>query len=141
MNKRGKLFPLLILVLFIFSGCSRIHTPDETSPDLRMVTRVDVACTRDGETIRRSYTAPEKLEAMLLYLRLLDPQGRADTNPEELVGTASEITLHFSNGQNRVYRQRGDRFLSKDAEPWQNIDREHAEKLYPLLLLMDSDTV
>lgn len=138
-KKCRNLFALLALMLFIFCGCSRIHTPEETSPATRMVVQVDVTCTRDGESFDRSYTAPEKLEAMLLYLRLLKPQGRANTDPEELSGTASKITVHLFNGQQRIYRLRADRFLSKDAQPWQTVDETHAQDLYPLILLMDSD--
>lgn len=141
MKKSGKVYILALLMLFIFSGCSRVHTPEATNPSTQMAVRVDVFCTRDGDSLERSYTAPEKLEAMLLYLRLLKPHGRAEVDPEELTGTAIRITVHLSSGQKRVYRLRADRFLSKDAAPWQTVDESHAQDLYPLLLLMESDPI
>ena len=124
------------LLLLIFSGCSRIHMPENIDPGVRMALRVDVRCTQGGEAFYRSYTQPEKLEAMLLYLNLLNPKGRAEVDPEEFSGTANEITVYLSGGGKRVYRMRCDSFLSIDARPWQNVDPEHAADLYPLLLIM-----
>lgn len=139
MKSRGKIFAPILLLLLIVSGCSRIHTPDATDSGVRMAVRVDVSCVQDGVPFERSYTQPEKLEAMLLYLNLLKPRGRAEVNPEEFSGTASQITVHLSGGGKRVYRIRCDSFLSENAQPWQNVDPEHAADLYPLLLIMDSD--
>lgn len=141
MKQYEKFIVCILLVLVIVSGCSQIHTPNDTAPGTRMAVRVDVYCVQDDASFERSYTQPEKLEAMLLYLRLLKPQGRAEVNPEELLGTVSQITVHLSGGEKRVYRIRCNSFLSVDAKPWQNIDPGHAADLYPLLLIMDGDPI
>ena len=137
--KKISLLPLI--ALFLFSGCSRVHIPDEQEPALRMVVQIDVSCSQDGESIHRSYTSENKMEAMLLYLRLLKPQGPTETNPEELLGPACKIVVRFSNGQERIYRLRADRFLSTDSHPWQSVDQAHAQELYKLVMLMSSDNL
>lgn len=139
MKRVEKLIIAILLPMLIVSGCSQIHTADENTADIHMAVRVDAYCVQDGIPFERSYTQPEKLEAMLLYLRLLNPKGRAEVNPEEYSGTVSRITVHLSNGKTRIYRMRSDRYLSVDANPWQTIDPERAMDLYPLLLIMDSD--
>ena len=139
MKRHEKLIICILLLLVIVSGCSQIHTPENDAPGIQMAVRVDVRCQRDGTSFERSYTQPEKLEAMLLYLRLLKPEGRVEVNPEVFSGPHSEITVHLSGGEKRVYRMRCDSFLSVDAKPWQHVDPEHAADLYPLLLIMESD--
>ena len=131
---------LLLLSLFLLSGCSRVNI-DHQDSGLRMVVQIDVSCSQDGESIHRSYTSENKMEAMLLYLRLLKSQGPAHTNPEELLGPACKIVVQFSNGQKRIYRLRADRFLSTDSQPWQSVDQAHAQELYKLVMLMSSDTL
>ena len=132
---------LLLIFLSLLSGCSRVHTPEEQETGLRMVVQIDVSCSQDGESIHRSYTSEDKMEAMLLYLRLLKPLGPAQTDPEELLGPANEIVVRFSNGQQRIYRLRADRFLSTDSHPWQSVDQVHAQELYKLVILMSSDVL
>lgn len=134
-----KFIVLLLICSFLSSGCSRIHTPGEQEPAQRMVVQIDVSCSQDGESIHRSYTSENKMEAMLLYLRLLKSQGPAQVNPEELLGPVSKIVVQFSNGQQRIYRLRADRFLSTDSRPWQSVDQTHAQELYKLVMLMPSD--
>ena len=129
----------LLLIFLLFSGCSRVV--DDRESALRMVVQIDVSCSQDGESIHRSYTSENKMEAMLLYLRLLKSQGPAKTDPEQLIGPACEIVVRFSNGQRRIYRLRADRFLSTDSHPWQSVDQTHAQKLYKLVMLMNSDQI
>lgn len=131
-------FFLSFLTTILLSGCSQLHTTEEAA---RVAVQIDVTCTRDGESVTRQYTTPEKLEAMLLYLRLLKPKERAQIDPEDYLGTVSKISVLLSSGEKRIYRIRADKFLSKDAAPWQVIDPAHAQQLYPLLLLMPSDPI
>ncbi len=138
MKKFFKITSAFFLIVFMIPGC---RGSDASNTVFRTVTQIDVVCTRENETLYRTYHTPKKLEAILLYLRLLSPYGRAEVDPEALEGDIFDITVHFSDGRQRIYRQRSDRFVSKDFAPWQNIDTDHAQKLYPLLLLMPGDTV
>ena len=87
----------------------------------------------------RHYTQPAKVTAILNYLRLLKTQGAADTDPEQLTGDRFEITLYYSDGQQRIYRQQSNRYLSKNARAWEKVDPQQAQLLYPMLLEMLSD--
>lgn len=132
---------VILILLFSLCGCSRVHDPNNPETGLKMVVRIDVFCSQDGEAIHRNYTSEDKMEAMLLYLRLLKSKGPANTDPEELIGPACKIVVTFSNGQSRIYRLRADRFLSTDSGPWQSVDQTHAQELYKLVMLMSSDQV
>ena len=129
------LFFLLPVLLSgsVSPGLHRIDGP------LHTVTTVHVVCSRENRTMTRLYHAPRKMEKVLNYLRLLEDQGTADTDPERLAGDRFEITLYYSDGQQGIYRQRGDRYLSKNAHPWKKVDPDQARLLYPMLQAMPSD--
>ncbi len=129
----------LFFAFFIFSGCSRIDTGNDDRN--RFVSQIDVVYTNEEGTQLFHYTTPEKMQTILLYLRLLKPEKQATLNPERLTGSVYKITVHFSNGQQCIYRQRADRFLSKNAKPWQEIDRQQAQTLPRLLKKLPSDSV
>lgn len=103
-----------------------------------LVTRVEVVYTRPDATIRRIYTRPEKMASILNYLRILPYRGKPQTDP---LGCPDgyDITLHYSNGKRRLFRQRGDRYLSKGENCWEQVDGDRARLLYPLLLLLPGD--
>lgn len=126
---RRKWFPFLLAFLMLLTGC----TGQKEMPSVRVVTQVDVTCSRDGQLLHRRYTAQEKMEPLLNYLRLLEPRGRARVDPERTRGNAYQITLHFSHGAPTVYYQRCERFLSKNRHPWQEVDSQFAGELYPIL--------
>ena len=134
------LFAFLLLP-GILSGCRRYHASENTTISPRVVTQVDVICKREDTSILRSYTHPKKMETILVYLRLLEPLGKAETDPERILGDQYEIVLRFSDGRQRIYRQRANAYLSKDFQPWYRIDPEHAGVLYSILQDMPSDTV
>ena len=133
------ILPLVLCALFFLPGCTRRHTLNDADSYLRIVVRVDVVDNTGNNMPQKTYTHQEKMEAILNYLRLIKQRGPADSDPEQFVGESYTITLHLSDGSKQVYRQHANRFLSKDSQPWRNIDPEHAGYLYPLLLAMPSD--
>ena len=124
-----KILPLFALLTVLLSGCAN----QSRKPSVRVVTRVEVTCIRDGELLQRQYTDAEKMQSLLNYLRLLEPRGTASIDPELTLGNAYEITLHFSRGAPTVYYQRSERFLSKNRHPWQKVDSRLSGELYPIL--------
>ena len=136
-KKAVKSFLLFCFALIIMSACSNTNT--SAQPSERIVTRVDVLCRQDQTEISRQYTHDEKIESVLLYLRLLHPQKPADTLPELSNYDIYEITVYLSGGKKRVYRQTGHRYFSTDYKPWQTIDPEDAHKLYTLLRQLPGD--
>ena len=127
-----------LLLPFLFSGsagpgirrkATRPHT----------VTQIQIVCCRGENTLTRHYTQPHKIQPVLHYMRMLKREGAADTDPERLTGDRFDITLYYSDGQHRIYRQRSNRYLSKNCAPWEKIDQQHAQLLYPMLQAMPSD--
>lgn len=131
----GRILPIFALLTVLLTGCA--VQPQE--PSVRVVTRVDVTCNRDGQLLQRQYTETEKMQPLLNYLRLLEPRGLATVDPELVRGNAYEITLHFSQGAPTVYYQHSERFLSKNRHPWQKVDSHLSGELYPILRDLPSD--
>ncbi len=137
-----KIIKLLILFCFsaiIMSGCSANHA--QTQPLTRVVTQVDISCRKENMLIQRHYTDSQKMEYVLLYLRLLKPFGKPDTDPDALEKDIYEITVSLSDGSRRIYRQKAHKYFSWDSRPWQMINPAQASGLYALMEHLPSDTV
>lgn len=129
-------FAPVILLCVLLSGCIRTGNPEPTTA---YVTQIRVVGNYRGRMIQRDYTQNEKMETVLHYLRTLDPQGYVHWDPKRLPGSVFRITLTLSNGKERHYLQRADRYLTRNGSSWKNIDRFQARDLYALLLLTPSD--
>lgn len=136
--KKIRFYMILALVILILPGCR--HNDAQISP-LRLVTQIDVTCHYGQSLLTRRYTATDKMEQILLYLRLLNRGLTANTDPEQLDGIHYKIVLHYSNGKQRIYHQRADGYLSENFKPWLKIDPEQGKLLLHLLLEVPSDTV
>ena len=75
----------------------------------------------------------------MTYLRLLDPYGTPEENPEEAAGSDIHIILSYSDGFQKTYRQVGDRYMMEDGGKWQKIDPAKAEELGEILGQLESD--
>ena len=134
MKKSVRLLILLCFSAIIMSGCIQ-----NNAPHTRVVTQVDISCQQETFQLHRHYTDPQKMEYVLLYLRLLKPMGKTDPLPDDLKRDLYEITLSMSDGTQRSYRQLAHRYLSKDAGPWRPIDPKQAAGLYFLMQKLPSD--
>lgn len=137
MRKRYGLYLLLLLLPTLLSGSAFRSLKVSSAPSL--VTQVDVVCRREYSSFTRHYTQSRKIEPILNYLRMLTYHGRPEFDPERLAGNSYEITLHYADGHSSTYRQRSDRYLSKDGHPWETIRPEQAGLLFPLLESTASD--
>lgn len=136
--KKRRLFAFLMLGICLLSGC-RQTAPEQTQPKLRTVTRVQISYTLGKTALQRTYTTDGKIEAVLMYLRLLKEEGRTQIDPERLDGSSSVITLEYSDGKKNVYYQRCEQYLSRNGHPWQKIDQRQGRWLRPLLESIPSD--
>lgn len=123
MVKFVKFSTVLLCCLFL---CACQKTP--SAP--RLVTQVTVT---DGNGQSRDFTDPRKVETILYYLRSLAPLGKPKTDPERIMGENYRIDVAYSDGSKSIYRQRANRFLSRDSHPWQTVDSRKASILRPLL--------
>lgn len=133
---KWKILVLFLLCMGTFFGCE-----EEKPPEIPLVTGVEITCLHGEETIQRTYTQPEKVQRFLYYLRRQETVGYAQVDPERIIGDAAWIEVKLSNGQSRVYRQRADRFWSKDCHRWKRIDESWGRRLYSMLILIPSDPV
>lgn len=136
MKKISKILLPLWFFLFALSGCQQNTTVQN---QCRVVTGVDIFFRYEDMRLQRHYTKVEKVESVLLYLRLLQPVGNAADAQNLPDNDLYEITLHLSDGSQKIYRQKGHRFLSRPEKPWQRIDPAQAAQLYQLMRHYPSD--
>ena len=125
---------VIFLCVFLLTGCAA----KEEDPIYRVVTGIDVEYQQKDNTIVRTYNQPTSLESILTYIRILKPYG--PVIPDEDCDSTCKITLHYSSGPDCVYIQRGGQYLQKDGGDWKTVDTSRASLLYPLLLLLPSDS-
>lgn len=130
-----------ILVLFILCVGMLLGCQEKNEPEISLVTGVEITCRHGDETIHRIYTQPGKVQRVLYYLRLQETKGYARVDPERILGDAAWIRVQLSDGKQRVYRQRADRFVSRDCHRWKRIDESWGRRLYSMMLLIPSDPV
>lgn len=123
-----KLAVFLWLPLLLW-GCAKEEAP--IGPMCRVVTQIRVSATVDGGASIKTYTQPREMESILCYLRLLEKGNRADIDPDSFRSDSYEITVYYSDGQRTTYRQLHDQLLQTDGGPWQVIEAEKMELLFP----------
>ena len=138
MKKMWKITAALLLAL-VLCGCTPTSETETKKPASRVVVRIEVDGLHGEEVIRRRYESQENMGAILNYLRPLRSLGPADRDPERLAGDVYEIRIWRYDGERDIYRLRSDRYLSKNCEPWQNVVQKQAQRLYPLLLELESE--
>ena len=135
MKKFAKLLILLAFSASILSGCAK-----KATVPYRAVTEIDISFRYEDMHLQRHYTQTEKMESVLLYLRLLKPLGKPDADPEQILQDSYEITVRFSDGSTKFYRQKAHRFLCVQDHPWIRIDPGQASGLYALMRHYPSDS-
>ena len=128
-----KQIALLIILSLLLSG----STFDRPEPVCRVATGVTVEYSQPGGTITRTYTRPESIQSVLIYLRMLRPYG--PVIPENPADPTYRIVFQYSTGPDSTILVTGDTYLRRDEGDWQKIDTSKAGLLYPLLLLLPSD--
>ena len=126
-------FPLFILI----TGCCKLE--QEQSAPYRVVTQVRVVYDNGMIRTQRKFHREENIQQILGYLRYIDPYGRPDEDPEQVQGRDYYITVIYSDGSERHYHQRDDRFFRVGDGPWKRIDPQKALYLSGLLGMMITD--
>ncbi len=136
----GKWKIIFLSFVFLFAGCGRQENVQQ-SPAPRIVTRVEISRkAADGESLH-NYTDSEKIRAILLYLRLLTPQGKPDIDPDRAQGPYYEITLYYGRDASKIYRQKGNKYLSVDAKPWALVEPDQGKHIESILKNIPSDNI
>ena len=139
MRKISKICIILALFLPLLSGRHRQPLPDASQPIYRAVTSVTITYKNGPIYAQRRYTSDEKMRKVMNYLRLIDPYGTPEEDPETAAGSDIHIILSYSDGFQKTYRQVGDRYMMEDGGKWQKIDPAKAEELGEILGQLESD--
>lgn len=132
-----KIFCMILCVCIMVSGCGQKHTQNDIGSNI--ATRVEIYCISTTGTLFRIYTQPAKIEAVLIYLRLLHPRGPVQL-PQEEIRQYYEIVVRLSDGSRRVHRQCADCYATTAQGWWGIIDSRHGEQLARLIQYIPSDT-
>ena len=123
---------LLLLGVFLCGFTSATQ-----SPSCRVVTGVQVEYENKGTALTRTYTQDAHIRSVLNYLRMLHPKGNAV--PDFPAQSICRIRLQYSSGPDSVFLLQDAAYLRQNDGPWQQIDPQQTQLLYPLLLLLPSD--
>ena len=133
-------FILLFLGLtLLLGGCSKWTPSAADEPLCHVVTGVSVTYQNGAVRLDRQYTDSEKMRAILNYLRIIHPYGRPEEDPEQVEGSQFSIVLSYSDGGQKTYLQKADKYMRIDDGQWQRIDPNRALQLGELVGQMASD--
>lgn len=105
----------------------------------RVVTGVSVTYLNGPIQCQRQYTNADKMQQILNYLRTANPYGVPAEDPEAAEGSDFYIVLSYSDGCQKYYRQKANRFLRDTDGIWKKLDPSRAEKLGQIIGQMESD--
>jgi len=141
-EEKQKLCPLLaslFVLAFLLCGCSGGKSVLSSAPDCRVVTGISVQFESGPIRFQRTYNASEKMQQILNYLRVIDPYGPPEEDPETAAGSSFRIELSYSDGCSKTYLQKGDRFMKEEGQAWKRIDPKRARELSQILGQMEGD--
>lgn len=127
---------LLFCVLALLTACYPRNSVSTSSPIVRQI----VATVESRDVfLRRYYCTDEKMQAVLLCIRMLRPQFTPETDPELLDIPTICLTMTHSDGSKQLYRLKDTSYLQKNTDPWKKVDSSAAADLWRLLWEMESD--
>lgn len=124
---------LAVGLLGMFISCRR------KKPGVRVVDRIAVQWEEDRGTVRQVYDDPEKMQLILNKVRTLGQRFSSDTDPETLNVQTVTITLLYSDGTQRQYQIKPDRYVRIGQDPWQQADPKRVTSLRLLLQSLPGD--
>ena len=128
---------LIIVLTLCLSGCfHRTHTEIE---NWRVVSEITVTCENEGQVTRRIYTSQDKMKRIMHALRDLGQKFTPDVDPETLNIRTYCITLTHTDGSQRIYCTKGDRYIRQCRDKWQEADPEKVSELNLLLQGLPGD--
>ena len=131
----------VILIFSIFFGLSACRTQQTTQSAGRVVTDITITCQNGPMQSNRHYTSTTKMRAILNYLRWIDPYGTPTEDPETMEGSLFQIVMRFSDGSEKVYKQKADRYMQIGSSDWLRIDPQKAMTLSQMVGQMASDKI
>ena len=134
-----RLISFLMLALLLFPLAFGCRQKDQ--PSFRFVTQLDIYFQYNDIHLQRHYTTDEKIEAVLLYMRLLHTEDAPVTDPEAITSDTYTITVSFSDGSQQTHIQKAHRYFRRHGSGWQTIQPRQAAQLYALMRHYPSDSM
>lgn len=124
-----------ILAVAVLVGCNLNSSP----PTAAVVTEICVSYQDYGTQYFHRYTAQYKMRRILDHIRLLGQKYTPNLDADTLRSTIFEIVLSFSDGSQRLYHTRSDRYIRTNNGAWQQTDPMRLLALNELLLTLPPD--
>lgn len=125
----------VILTAVMLAGCA----PEKMPAGSGVVSQITVTYQENGTQIVKNYTSQHKMRQVLDRFRLLGQKYSPIIDPDTLRSTVFEVRLSFSDGSQRLYHTRSDRYIRTNDGPWQQTDPLRMQELNDLLLHLPSD--
>ena len=131
-----RIWAMYLGIMLFFVGCSLHRTEDMGWP---VVSQITVTCDRSGHVTQQIYTSQDKMRQILNQLRTLGQQFTPPIDPEALSARTYSIAVSFTDGSQRLYQTKSDRYIRIDQNPWQQADPKRIEDLNQLLQNLPGD--
>ncbi len=132
--KKWKRWLAALLILTAW-GCGAGKEPQPA----RVVTEITVICSGSASMTRRYFNTAEKMQLILQRIREIGLRDTPDMDPEPIRARLMHITLSFSDGSQKIYSQKGDRWFRENGNAWKEVDPVKGAQLYFAILLTKSD--
>ena len=134
---KKSIIAVFLVCAFLLSSCSNKAAP-ENPPQMHYVTEICISYDGSSGSGTRCYTSAAEMQPILNYLRRLKQLGAPSEDPEAISGDEFRIQLNYSDGTDKLYRQRCGRYLKEGSAPWQLIDAGSGKILKELLLAIEN---
>ena len=127
-----RLCAVVFLVVFALTGCQK-------QPVVTLVTQISVDWEPGSVAEDRVYRDYDKMQRVLNRMRQLGQRYRPEVDPERLTASSVTVTIDFSDGTRHCYLLKGDRYIRRDSQSWQQADAEKIQRLQFLLKALPGD--
>lgn len=127
---------LCIATLLLCAGCRSHNKDTESWP---VVSEITVTCEQGGNVTRQIYTSQWKMRQILNCIRTLGQKFTPAVDPDTLSDRTYSITLTHTDGSQRIYQTKADRYIRVSRGPWQQADPEKISELHLLLQGLPGD--
>lgn len=137
MKQKMRIFCLISILCVSICGCGKKHP--QSPPGSGLATRVDIHRITENGTVSRFYNQSAKVEAVLIYLRLLEPMGPVQLPENAVITDYYEIVVYLADGSRRIHRQCSDCYATTEQGWWGVIDPRYGQQLSLLMHHVPSD--
>lgn len=132
-----RIWALIMAVAILCGGCNS----KAPSPGWPVVSQITATIEQNNFFSRQTYTDAAKMRQILNLLRNLGQQFTPFVDPDTLNAPGCSIYVAFTDGSQRSYHIKDDRYIRTDNGPWQQADPERIGKLRQLIQTLPGDFI